>query len=137
MLFYLLTTGFNEKINKILFYSIVSLLTIYYGTQIIYYRIFHTFTSFYSIIVGTGKALGFMDVIISALLDNIPELSMIFFPVILLSYFQKRLEFDKINKNHIIKVAVSAVIMQSVIVVTVLSSDIGVLSPSYLYSETF
>jgi lipoteichoic acid synthase len=29
MLFYLLATGFNEKINKILFYSIVTFLTLF------------------------------------------------------------------------------------------------------------
>jgi lipoteichoic acid synthase len=33
MLFYLLATGFNEKINKILFYSIVTFLTLYYGIK--------------------------------------------------------------------------------------------------------
>ncbi|NLK63838.1 MAG: LTA synthase family protein [Tissierellia bacterium] len=137
MLFYLLTTGFKEKINKILFYSIVTFLTLYYGTQIIYYSIFNTFTTFYSILVGTGKALAFTDVIASALLTNIPKLIMVFLPLLILIYNRKRMEFNKTNKNYIIKVAVSAAIMQSAIVFAVLSSDIGILSPSYLYSETF
>ena len=137
LLFYLLTTGFNEKTNKILFYSIISFLTLYYGAQIIYYRIFYTFTSFYSILVGTAKALGFIDVLINTLLDNIAELIAVFLPIGLLVYFHRKIQFNKIPKNYIIKVAVSAVIMQSAIVLTVLSSDIGILSPSYLYSETF
>ena len=137
LLFYLLTTGFNEKTNKILFYSIISFLTLYYGAQIIYYRIFYTFTSFYSILVGTAKALGFIDVLINTLLDNIAELIAVFLPIGLLVYFHRKIQFNKIPKNYIIKVAVSAVIMQTAIVLTVLSSDIGILSPSYLYSETF
>jgi lipoteichoic acid synthase len=137
MLFYLLATGFNEKINKILFYSIVTFLTLYYGTQIIYFRIFNTFTTFYSIFVGTGKALAFTDIIGSALLNNIPELIVVFAPLILLVYYRNRLEFNKTNKTYIIKIAVSAAIMQSAIVFSVLSSDVGILSPSYLYSETF
>ena len=137
LLFYLLTTGFNEKINKILFFLIISFLTLYYGTQLIYYRIFYTFTSFYSILVGTAKALGFIDVLINTLLGNIAELIAVFLPMGLLVYFHRKIQFNKIPKNYIIKVAVSAVIMQSAIVLTVLSSDIGILSPSYLYSETF
>ena len=137
LLFYLFTTGFNEKVNRILFYSIVSFLTLYYGTQLIYYRIFYTFTSFYSIFVGTVKALSFIDVLINALLGNIAELIMIFLPIGLLVYFHRKIQFNKIPKNYIIKVAISAAIMQSAIVLTVLSSDMGILSPSYLYSETF
>jgi phosphoglycerol transferase MdoB-like AlkP superfamily enzyme len=54
-----------------------------------------------------------------------------------LVYYHRKLQFDKIHKNYIIKVAVSAVIMQAAVVITVLSSDMGMLSPSYLYSETF
>ncbi len=137
LLFYLLTTGFNEKTNKILFYAILSFLTLYYGVQIIYYRIFYTFTSFYSIIVGTGKALEFVDVLVSALFNNIIELIMVFLPIILLIYFRKKIRFNKINKKFIIKIALSAAIMQSAIVFLVLSSDMGIISPSYLYSDTF
>ncbi|MBP8691439.1 MAG: sulfatase-like hydrolase/transferase [Sedimentibacter sp.] len=137
MLFYLLTTSFKEKINKILFFLIITFLTLYYGTQIVYFRIFNTFTTFYSIFVGTGKVLGFTDIIASALLNNIPELITVFLPLILLIYFRKKLDFNRTNKAFILKVAVSAAIMQSAIVFSVLSSDVGVLSPSYLYSETF
>ena len=137
LLFYLLTTGFNEKMNKIIFFSIVSFLTLYYGTQLIYYRIFYTFTSFYSILVGTAKALSFIDILINTLLGNIAELVTVFLPIALLVYFHRKIQFNQIPKNYIIKVAISAVIMQSAIVFTVLSSDMGILSPSYLYSETF
>jgi lipoteichoic acid synthase len=137
LLFYLLSTGFNEKTNKIIFFSIVSFLTLYYGTQLIYYRIFYTFTSFYSIFVGTAKALSFIDIMTDTLRNNIAELFAIFLPLGVLVYYHRKLQFDKIHKNYIIKVAVSAVIMQAAVVITVLSSDVGMLSPSYLYSETF
>lgn len=137
LLFYLLSTSFNEKVNKILFYSIVSLLTFYYGTQIIYYRIFYTFTSLYSIIVGAKKALSFTDVVLSALFNNIPELITILLPAIILLLFHRKIRFEKIPPKYILKIALSAAVIQSAIVFTVLSSDGGTLSPSYLYTETF
>jgi hypothetical protein len=137
LLFYLLSTSFNEKANKILFYSIVSLLTFYYGTQIIYYRIFYTFTSLYSIIVGARKALSFTDVVLSALFNNIPELITILLPAIILLLFHRKIRFEKIPQKYILKIALSAAVIQSAIVFTVLSSDGGTLSPSYLYTETF
>ena len=137
LLFYLLSTGFNEKTNKILFYSIIIFLTIYYGVQLIYYRIFNTFTSWYSILAGGGKALWFTDIILSKLIDNIPELITVLLPLSLLLYFHKKLLFNKIIKKYLVKTALSALIMQSAIVLTVLSSDAGLLSPHYLYAETF
>lgn len=136
LIFYLLSTSFKEKVNKIFFFLMVSFLALYYGTQIIYYRIFYTFTSFYSII-GAGKALGFTDIVFTALFNNIPELITVFFPVILLTIFHKKIEFNTITKKNIITIALSAALIQSAIVISVLSSDTGMLSPSYLYTETF
>ena len=137
LLFYLLSTSFNKKANKILFYSIVSLLSIYYGAQIIYYRIFYTFTSLYSILIGAGKALSFADVLFSAIFDNIPELITIILPLIILFVFHRKIQFDKIPKKHILKIAIFAAAIQCAIVFAVISSDSGMLSPSYLYTETF
>jgi len=137
LLFYLLSKAFNEKTNKILFYGIVIFLTLYYGVQIIYYRIFNTFTSWYSILAGTGKVLWFKDIIISVLLDNIFELIIVFLPLVLLLIFHRNLQFNKIIKRYAVNIALSALVMQTAIVIAVLSSDTGVLSPSYLYSETF
>lgn len=137
LLFYLLSKAFNEKTNKILFYGIVIFLTLYYGVQIIYYRIFNTFTSWYSILAGTGKVLWFKDIIISVLLDNIFELIIVFLPLVLLLIFHRNLQFNKIIKRYAVNITLSALVMQTAIVIAVLSSDTGVLSPSYLYSETF
>jgi arylsulfatase A-like enzyme len=137
LLFYLLSTSFSEKANKILFYLIVSFLSLYYGTQIIYYRIFYTFTSLYSVFVGAGKALSFTDVLSSALFNNIPELITVLLPLLVLSLLHKKIRFDKVSQKHILKIALSGAVIQSVIVFAVLSSDTGMLSPSYLYTETF
>jgi len=137
LLFYLLSKAFNEKTNKILFYGIVIFLTLYYGVQIIYYRIFNTFASWYSILAGTGKVLWFKDIIISVLLDNIFELIIVFLPLVLLLIFHRNLQFNKIIKRYAVNITLSALVMQTAIVIAVLSSDTGVLSPSYLYSETF
>ena len=137
LFFYLLSKAFNEKTNKILFYGIVIFLTLYYCVQIIYYRIFNTFTSWYSILAGTGKVLWFKDIIISVLLDNIFELIIVFLPLVLLLIFHRNLQFNKIIKRYAVNITLSALVMQTAIVIAVLSSDTGVLSPSYLYSETF
>lgn len=137
LLFYLFSTGFKEKTNKIIFYSIITFLTLYYGTQIVYYSIFYTFTSFYSMFVGAGNALQFTDIVFTALSNNIFELTAIFLPVILLTIFHKKIEFNNISKKNFLRIVLSAGLIQFAIVFLVLSSDRGMLSPSYLYSDTF
>ncbi|HKM00671.1 MAG TPA: sulfatase-like hydrolase/transferase [Sedimentibacter sp.] len=137
LLFYLFSTGFKEKTNKIIFYSIITFLTLYYGTQIVYYSIFYTFTSFYSMFVGAGNALQFTDIVFTALSNNIFELTAIFLPVILLTIFHKKIEFNNISKKNFLRIVLSAGVIQFAIVFLVLSSDRGMLSPSYLYSDTF
>lgn len=137
LIFYLFSTGFKEKTNKIIFYSIIIFLTLYYGTQIVYYSIFYTFTSFYSMFVGAGNALQFTDIVFTALFNNIFELTAIFLPVILLTVFHKKIEFNTISKKNFLRIILSATVIQFTIVLLVLSSDTGMLSPSYLYSDTF
>lgn len=109
----------------------------YYGTQIIYYRIFYTFTSIYSIIFGAGKALAFTDIVFSALIGNVFELIIVFLPLILLIFFVRKIQFNKIPNKKILKIALWAALMQAAIVAAVVSADTGMLSPSYLYTQTF
>lgn len=138
LIFYLFSTGFTEKTNMIIFLSIVFALTLLYGIQLIYHRIFSTFTSFYSII-GAKKVMQFGDVIFNTLLKNIPELIMMFLPMILILFYRKRLQLflSKTSKKHIIYTIISAAAIHAVTAIAIISSNTGILSPSYLYKETF
>lgn len=136
--FYLLTSGFKEKTNKIIFISILSLMTIYYGGQMLYYKIFSTFASVY-FFIGAKKAAQFAFILFDTIGYNIVPLFFIILPLaaaIILIRF-KKISFVKIPKDNIYKIAFSAALLQASVVVLVSSSDKGMLSPAYLYKDVF
>lgn len=133
---YLLVTSFTEKINKRVFLLITVCLTFYYGSQMMYYKIFSTFASLY-FFIGAGKAAQFYDILFNAVRNNVLPMVFICIPIFLTAVFYKRITITRVSKRSILKVAVTALIFQTVVILFVLSSDDGILSPSYLYSEAF
>ncbi len=133
---HLLVTSFNEKTGKIVFFIIISCLTIYYAAQMIYYKIFSTFASLY-FFIGAGKAAQFYKILLAALKSSVIPLIFAMLPIIISVVFRKKISFVKISKNYIIKVAVTAVVVQLLTTSFVFSSDKGMLSASYLYKDAF
>ena len=134
--FYLLFTGFKEKTNKIIFIILMVSLTFFYLAQLLYYKIFSTFATLY-FLVGAAKAAQFIDILLNAAINNIIPLFFILLPLSLAIIFHKKLSIAKISNNYIIKIFLSAAVMQTLVILFVLSLDDGVLSPSYLYKDAF
>lgn len=133
---YLLVTSFAEKTNKAVLLILVCCLTFYYGGQMMYYKIFSTFASLY-FFIGAGKAIQFADVLMNSVINNIVPLMFILLPLVLTIVFYKKISITKISKNFVAKVVGTAVVVQVVIILFVLSLNDGILSPSYLYKEVF
>lgn len=133
---YLLFTSFSEKTNKRVFLLIILCLTFYYGSQMMYYKIFSTFASLY-FFIGAGKAAQFYDVLFNAVKNNTLPLIFLCIPILLASMLYKKINIIKVSKGNILKVAITALVFQTIVILFVLSSDEGILSPSYLYKEAF
>ncbi|MFA9423570.1 MAG: LTA synthase family protein [Sedimentibacter sp.] len=133
---YLLVSGFAEKVNRLIFLLIIFCLTFFYGAQLIYYKIFSTFAGLY-FFVGAGKATQFMGVLVKAAVNNAFMLLLILLPLFLTLVFYKKIKFIKECKKNIISSVIAAAVIQSAIVFIVITSNSGILSSSYLYTETF
>lgn len=80
---------FSKKINKIITYILTTAITILFGAQIIYYKIYEAFLSVYSIINGK-QVTEFMDVIFSKILENWYAILLIIIPLIILIILNKK-----------------------------------------------
>lgn len=134
--FYLLISGFNEKTNKLIFIITLSTFTIYYGGQIIYYKIFSTFASLY-FFIGAKKAAQFAFILYDAIINNLVPLLFIMLPLITTLILYKKINLIKIPKENIYKTAFAAVLLQASVVFLVVSSNEGMLSSAYLYNDVF
>lgn len=136
IVFYMVTSAFSEKKNKVIYIAVTSALTFYYGAQMTYFKIFSTFASLY-FFIGASKAAQFMDVLEDAVLRNIHMLMFMMIPFVLSLLFVKKMKFPKNTKTNMKISAAAAFFLQVFVVMLVLSSDKGMLSSSYLYKETF
>jgi lipoteichoic acid synthase len=64
----------TKRCNKVLGYIAISVLLLFYITNIVYYDIFKNFLSIYSLRIGTGQVLEFWKEILIAIKQNIPEI---------------------------------------------------------------
>lgn len=105
----IITKGiFKETGNKILTYISVFLICFIFGAQLVYYKIYESIISFYSI-MGGGQVLQFIEMIFKIMKENIFGIILIFVPFILLIvlHLTKVLSF----KRHDWKTAISKIIL--------------------------
>jgi len=131
-----LSSSFSEKTNKFNFIFILAVISFIYGAQLIYFKIFSTFFSMYSII-GASDAVQFMDVVKIVAVQNIVPLFLILLPLILALIFYRNIAMLKMFKRNAIKTLGAALLVQLSAVILVSNSNSGVLSDNYIYNESF
>lgn len=85
----IISSSFKEKANKIITYIITIFLVILYGAQIVYYSMYESILSFYSIMNG-GQVTEFMDVIFDMILRNWYGILLFILPLIVLIILHKK-----------------------------------------------
>ncbi len=99
---------FKTKTNKIITYGITIFIVILFGAQIVYYSMYESILSFYSILNG-GQVTEFMDVVFDMILRNWYGILLFALPIIVLIVLHKTkvIDFEKRNlKETAIKVGV-------------------------------
>jgi len=109
IVFFILSSIFSCKANKILSLILLSFLTLIYNTQLIYYSVFKTPLSFFSL-TGTGDILQFDSIIISAVFKNIIAIILLFIPLFILLFLFKKYSFEKLKLKPLCAVSAFLVI---------------------------
>ena len=96
---------FKEKANKIITYILTTFIVILFGAQIVYYSMYESILSFYSIMNG-GQVTEFMDVIFDMILRNWYGILLFIIPIVVLIILHKKkiIDFEKQNlKGTLVK----------------------------------
>lgn len=89
VILYLLSSLFKPSINRIITISLLSLTAILFGSQLVYHDIFTTFYSVYSA-AQAGQAFQFWREAVEAIVANLPFVSLLFLPAILVLVLGKK-----------------------------------------------
>ena len=92
---------FKEKISKIILMIISLVITIWFGTQAVFFNLFSVPLSF-STLGLAGGALGYTDVVIEIIVKNALIILACLLPFGLLLVFNKKIKFEQYNKKTII-----------------------------------
>lgn len=109
----ILSSIFKPKVNKIITYVITIFIVILFGAQIVYYSMYESILSFYSIVNG-GQVTEFMDVIFDMILRNWYGIVLFVLPIIPLVILHKKkiIDFERQSlKQALIKVG-TAILVQ-------------------------
>ena len=120
IVFNILSSVFSSRANKIITYGITIFTIILFGAQIVYYSMYESILSFYSIVNG-GQVTEFMDVIIDMILRNWYGIVLFALPLIalIILHITKIVDFDRKRlKETAIKIGI-LVLVQMVAIVCV------------------
>lgn len=98
ILFNILSSIFKPKANKIITYIITTFIVILFAAQIVYYSMYESILSFYSIVNG-GQVTEFMDVIFDMILRNWYGILLFTLPLIALIVLHRTKFIDFERKN--------------------------------------
>ncbi len=95
----LLTNLFKDKVNRILQWITIGLLTVWYAVLLVFKRKFGVFFSINSMGMADQLTSFFGDTI-KAIIHNIPIIILMFLPLILMIIFHKHIAYNKSDKKR-------------------------------------
>ena len=116
----ILSSLFKPKANKIITYCATIFIVILFGAQIVYYSMYESILSFYSILNG-GQVTEFMDVILDMILRNWYGIALFALPIVVLIVLHKTKVIDfekKILKEILIEISM-LVLVQVIAILSV------------------
>ncbi len=135
-LLYLVSSLLNEHINKIVAVILTAILCICYNVQLVYYAVFQTPFSLYSL-TGAGDVTQFMDVILSSIVKSLAGILLIFVPVILLSTNFFKFKYTRLKAPAIYFILLFCIFSHGISILCVdLTGDSNV-SQYTLYYKTY
>jgi len=132
---YILTSIWNDKVNKIITYVIYTILPVWYGLYYVFYNLLLTPFSI-ALFRQTDQALKFSNNIVNAILVNMHVILLLFVPLILFVIFRKKLFRDRLVSREIFGYAMAFVLSVNIYVLNIYLQDRDTGSIYNLYFET-
>jgi lipoteichoic acid synthase len=135
---YFLAGLFDRPFNKILAFAFNFAIFLLIGAQIVYFQIFSTFGTLYSLFTGPEAIAQFRDATMAGIQSGLIYILLCMVPLILLIVFRRKIIPEKHRSaKESITVVLAAAVSHILCVALISANTAGVLSVSYLYREAF
>lgn len=133
---FLISGLFSKRTNKKVAVSMVSVLVLFYIVQLVYYCVFQTPFSFYSM-TGAGDAVQFWDVVLETVLKNIIAIILFCAPIAVLLSKRINLTINKVKKPALLFILLFCVLSYGFSILCVNLTGDGNVSQYTLYYKTY
>ncbi len=136
ILFGVITSLFNSKINRVLNIILTSLVTLLTLAQVVYFKFYNSIFSFFSLTKGTGQVMQFWQMILEVIAHNWYIFLLILAPLVLALIFRKKIFNYKRTKYRTI--LINLIVMNVIIIGCILRVhfDFGLYSLNVLFNKT-
>ena len=137
LIMHLISSIFNKKMSRFISLIMIAFLTLVFIAQIIYYKIYLSVFSIYSIGSGTGQVLEFMSTIIMVLKENIIPILFMLIPLAIFIIFSKSIVVSsKRNPRNIVLTLIFILLFQGVAIGSLFIKKNENYSAKQLYYDT-
>ena len=131
----ILTSLFNDKINKIITYVIYAVLIFWYGLYYVFYRVLLTPFSFV-LFRQTDQILKFSKNVIISVLQNLHVILLFAVPIIIFIIFRKKIKYEKAKLKTLLIYFLVFIVAIGMYIGNILIQKRGIGSTYNLYYET-
>lgn len=129
---FLLASLFTGKVNRIVAVSFSLLLFLLYAVQLVYFSIFQTPLSLFSL-TGAGDALQFRDIIASSILKNTFAILLLLVPAAILLAFKTKFRFKRMKPRALSYIFIFFIAVHTFSIICVYLTGDSVISQRMLY----
>ena len=131
----ILTSLFNDKINKIITYVIYAVLIFWYGLYYVFYRVLLTPFSFV-LFRQTDQILKFSKNVIISVLQNLHVILLFAVPIIIFIIFRKKIKYERAKLKTLLIYFLVFIVAIGMYIGNILIQKRGIGSTYNLYYET-
>ncbi len=134
----LLASLWGLRGNRILIILLLSLLTLLHGSQIVYFKVFGTFGTLYSLLVGADAITHFWPATAAGIKDSLLYLALLLLPLLLFILLNHRLiPRSRQSKDILTGLGFGMAVSYLIAFILILNNNSGIMPVRYLYREAF
>ena len=134
----LICSLWESRTNSIMSIILLGIITLFCGAQIVYFAVFETFGTLYSLFAGADAITGFWSGTLSGITASAAPLCSILIPYLFFIFFSIRHAPEKRQPNSLLlKLLTSSVAFYVLALLLVLNNNSGIMPVKYLYREAF
>ena len=134
----LIASLFRPRTNEIIAGVLLILLTLVFIAQTVYFQVFQTFGTLYSLFVGTGAITEFWSATTAGLRDSMLYLALLLLPILFFLLFGDRLRpRGRQSREVLFGLGFGMIVPYLVAFILIFNNSSGIMPVRYLYREAF